>query len=475
VRNGVGVFASLPYEVGNTTLPTSTSEGLALSRQAQFPTSNRLAGAERGIFLGTLGNLASPVAGFLSAPILAQSLGVDGRGAVGASTAPLLLAMSMFTLGLPEAMTYYVARNQVSTRRAALRGAAILSATGIAVTIGIVCGAHLLAGGREDLQQLIAVASAALTPALVGLGLRGLAAGHGLWGLIAVEKLTGSVFRLAVVGGLALCERLDVLTATIAIAATTCVGHVAYVAMPSLLRNRRNGVNTASATNEASLLGFGLPMWLGSIAGILLSRLDQTLMTPLSSTYEMGLYVVAVTVGEVVQVFNGAVRDVVFSVEAEKPSEDRLGLASRVSNIFTLTAALLVGAVSVWALPWLFGADFAPAIPVLAVLLLAAVCGNPGSVAGVGLSARGRPGLRSWSLVAAFVVNVALTLLLVPVWGAMGAACATVLGSFIAGNLNILWLRIFFGMRASSFFTVRFSDFIYVAAVVRSKLGSPSP
>ena len=56
-----------------------------------------------------LGSALTPLVGALSGPILARNLGVDGRGAVAAATAPLLFALAVGTLGLPEALTFRVA------------------------------------------------------------------------------------------------------------------------------------------------------------------------------------------------------------------------------------------------------------------------------------------------------------------------------------------------------------------------------
>jgi len=112
----------------------------------------------------------------------------------------------------------------------------------------------------------------------------------------------------------------------------------------------------------------------------------------------------------------------------------------------------------VWWLPLLFGADFSPAIPITVVLLLAAVLGTPGSIAGAGLSARGRPGLRSSSLVISCLINVGLLFLIVPTYGAMGAAIATLVGSLIAANANIFFLWKIFDLSPLEFYGFRRSD-----------------
>jgi O-antigen/teichoic acid export membrane protein len=180
------------------------------------------------------------------------------------------------------------------------------------------------------------------------------------------------------------------------------------------------------------------------------SRLDQLLITPLAGVYELGLYAVAAAVGEVIQLLNVSIRDVIFTVESESPNDERAAQAARVSTLMTLALGGALAAVSPWAVPFFFGADFADAVPLTMLLTLASVLGNPGSVAGAVLSGRGRPGLRSLSLAIGVVVNVVAVIVLVPPMGALGAALATLIATVFAGNnLNVVWLRLFYHLRMS--------------------------
>jgi O-antigen/teichoic acid export membrane protein len=97
---------------------------------------------------------------------------------------------------------------------------------------------------------------------------------------------------------------------------------------------------------------------------------------------------------------------------------------------------------------------------VAAVLLTAVVLGTPGSIGGSGLSARGRPGLRSMSLLVACLVNVGMLIVLAPLLGAMGAALATLAGNLISSNLNLLFLYRKFGINPLAFYGVRRTDFV---------------
>ncbi len=410
-------------------------------------------GLGRFVATSTLGNLAPVVVGLVTAPILAQSLGVTGRGELAAATAPFLLAVGAVTMGAPEAITYHIARGIGRGRTVLLRGLTILAIAGLVATVAVIATAGLLSAGNAELRDLISLAALAIVPALLVGGIRGYAAGLQEWRLIASERLLTATLRLATILTLWAMDAITPLSGTIVIAGSSVVGGLVYL---KLLGMQRPG---AVRTGQPHLLRFGLGLWIGSVAGVLLSRVDQLLILPLSDARTLGIYAVAVTVAEIILVFNRSVREVVFAAESVDNQPDRLTRASRISTIVTAGCALGVGAVSTVALPWLFGADFAEAVPITLLLLVAIVVGNPGSIAGAGLNARGKPILRSISMLIAAAINIALLFVLVPAWGAYGAAVATIIGNIVAGYTNIIMLHIYFDVPALEFVRFRKSDF----------------
>lgn len=423
--------------------------------------------SSRKVVLATLGNLGPPAAAFITAPVLAQSLGVFERGQVAAGTAPLMLAASAATLGLPEAVTFFVARGGPDrATKLAVKAIFVIGLAGLAATVAFVALAPLLAGGDGDVIQLIHLSLAMLLPSLSLLILRALSAGRGRWGLIAVERSIGSVARLIAVVTLAAGGNLTIVSATLAISVSMWIGIVAYVGL------LRRGAGPANPVRSRQLLGYGTRVWFGALAGVLLSRVDQLLIAPLSNPAELGVYVVAVAIAELVLVFNNAVRDVYFAEESRAPDMARIAQAARVSTIITFGLAVGTAAVSVWGIPLLFGDEFAAAIVPTWILLAAIVLGNPGSLAGAGLSAYGRPDLRSWSLLVALAANVAAVVLLVPALGAVGAAWATAVGNVIAAGLNLVWVRrVSIEVGAVEFLRIRGEDFNMLVATLMRRLG----
>lgn len=438
--------------------------------------------ARHAVAFSTLGNAVAPVAALATAPVLAHALQAEGRGLVAAATAPLLLAVALGSLGLPAALNHWIARHPGITRPAFVLSAVISAVAGGALTIGLALLGPTLAGGHETLGRLILLAALALVPNLLAALLQSVAAGHHAWRLIAVERLVTQGLRLAVIGGLALAGALTVEFAVVAIAASPVLGACCYLGLlrrpriqttstgptgPTVSTGQTAPTGQSAQTLDARLLvSYGGRVWFGALSGILLSRLDQTLMVPLAGAVALGLYAVAVNIADVPLIVANAVREVSFSDQSASNDPTALARSSRLTTAAVTLASGAIAAAMPLAVPLLFGPDFREAIPVAAVLLLGLVLGSPGSLAGVGLAAVGRPGLRSVSLAIAAVCSAVALVLLAPVLGALGAALATCLGNVVSAGGNLVLLRRLTGQPVTAFLGVRRSDVRAIRALV---------
>ena len=278
-----------------------------------------------------IGNGYPAFIAFFTGPILAQGLGVDGRGWVATATAPIALVTTAATFGVPEAVSYVVARHRGLARAAGRRGLLLLALAGLLAAVAVVFAAPFLSGGRPEVVQLIYIASIAIIPSLMVSVLRGVASAIGRWTLVTTERMLSSTFRLLVLLPFYFTHSLTPLVATIAVAAIPVVGGTVYLRIL-----RKGDVEVPELVDEAKyrgILRYGSRVWIGSISGILLSRLDQTLLTPLAGTFELGLYVVAVSISELPLIINSAVRDVTFVTDAAKRDDERLAASARISTL----------------------------------------------------------------------------------------------------------------------------------------------
>ena len=421
----------------------------------------------------SVANLMLPVASLATAPLLTRTLGTVGRGEVAGGTSVVMLAIAAGTLGIPEAATYLLAGRRGRPGAVARRSLVVLVAAGTVLSCLIVAAADRIAGGQGQLASLIRLAALAVAPALVVAGLRGVAAGLGAWTTVNRERVLLAGLRVAGLLLLAAAGRLSVSAAVVVIALAPGASVLVYLPIISRLLRSPEAPSPdptlavepdpgAAAGGYRVLLRFGGTVWVGSVSGILLARLDQVMMTPLASTAQLGLYAVAVNLGELPLLASAALRDVILSSHAAQPQVDRATRAARLSTLGSLLIAVPVAVTMPLWISVLFGAGFRDCEPAAVLVLAAAVLGAPGSVAGAVLTAEGRAGLRSVSLVAASVLNVGLLVLLVPSHGALGAALATLSGCLLAGYTNIYFVVRYLGYPAGDLLAVRRDDVTFL-------------
>lgn len=415
----------------------------------------------RSIAIVTLGNLTPLLASLITAPLLARALGAEGRGLVAAATAPLLVASAALTVGMPDAVTYFVAR-RVRTLRSLGLGLLVVCVVGPLGSTAIASISEILAGDHPDIEGLMSMIGLMLTPALVALVVRGYARAVQAWFLVAFDQCLASVFRVGALGFLLATDGLTITSAAWVLAIGNCAGVLAYLGLLGRRGTRASNPDSdlPLGKHAAQLTRFGLGAWIGSAAGVVLARLDQVLFLPLSSAEQLGIYIVAVSLADMVRTFNTAVRDVVFSVQSAKNDDESLGRAARLSTIITAAVGVTAIVTGWWLVPLAFGPEFTSVTAVLAVILVGTVVGNPGSVAAAGMTARGRPILRSIAILSSVVLNIVLLVLLLPGLGAMGAAIASMVANGICGLLVLVLANRVFGMKPALFLRFRRDDFV---------------
>ncbi|KAD3515260.1 oligosaccharide flippase family protein [Arthrobacter yangruifuii] len=417
-------------------------------------------GIFHNISLTAVGNLAFPVAAFVTAPVLAWQLGANGRGELAAAIAPLMLLVSVAALGMPESLSYHTAARLMPYKKSLPTALVLLWITGSAGIALTWVAAPVLSAGNHHVAVLTIIAAGALPLSLSVAALRGVAIGLHKWKRVNAEKYITASVRLVAIVACALSGNLSLVVAVAVMAYSPVIGGLAYLGLKN--DSACNTYHKDGKRPVARLLNYSLSVWVGAMSGVLLMRIDQILLLPMAGAVQLGMYAVSVNVAELLLVVNNAVRDVMFSADAANRNDDRIHRAGRLSLIVTTVVALPTALTSPLWFPMLFGEEFSEALPIVIVLIIAIVVGVPGSVAGSALSARGRPGLRSRSLIVASIINVAVLVLLVPVMGALGAAYATLIGNLVSSNLNILWLSKHFQVKALGFYRFSRVDFVFL-------------
>lgn len=431
---------------------------------ARVTTGSRIA---RSIGLVVLGNALTPLVGIISGPILAQTLGVDGRGVVAAATAPLMFGLSVGTMGLPEAMIYRVAKdNSIDGRvtRRVVRATVLFALVLMAIIFAL---SGVLSDHNTSTQHLMWAATLFLAPGLVVIVYRGITIGLHKFRHVSGEQVVAALSRAAILLGFLALGELHSSEAMLSIAAPPVLGGVVYV-----LIGRRHRPSVPATDDEIKatvqdVYVYGRRVWLGSIGGILLLRLDQLVVAPLSNVHELGLYVVAVNVSEILLIVVNAVHDVTFAADAASNDNSRAYSTSRLATLATLALGLLMSALAPVLVPLLFGSAFRPSVQLIWILAGALVIMVPGTVAGALLVARGFPQLRSVGLILGAIVNAAVLVAAVPSTGAIGAAWATLAGNAVFGASNLYFAYRRTHARPSEFVGLHRGDLAPIGQAVR--------
>ena len=418
----------------------------------------------RALVLMTISSVFVPAAGILTQPILARGLGVVGRGELTAALAPALLVVAVATVGLPDALTYYLAKNPSRTR-VALAGATAMSALVGGICLALVWLAlPFLSANDRHLGNLILLAMAMSVPTLMVGAFRGAASGRQMWNAVATERVASAVLRIVVLLAFFLAGRLSALLASCLCSAIAGVAYWRLLGRPP----RERPGEIARGRVLRLLFVFGNKVWFGSIASMLLSRVGQLLMVPLANVTDLGLYSVATTVSDVPLVVALGIAGALFGVNSAEPDAAKLTFASRLTLFVSFVGSAAISVTVPFAIVPLFGSEFADAVIPTLMLLASAVLCVPSLMAATALGAWGRPGLRAIGLVVTLVFNVVTFVLLVAPFGVIGACWTSVLSNIVMSTFMTIAAARVMAVRPSDFLVVRHADVLFARGEVIS-------
>jgi O-antigen/teichoic acid export membrane protein len=389
-------------------------------------------GAARASFAGIVGRLTSVnvvavVAAVIAGPITARTLGADGRGELAAIVSVLTVAPWVLDLGLGQWLARERARGG---RRSDLLGAALPLALGGSL-IGVVLAiplSELLGQGRPVVTTFVLIGLLLVPISVVLHVLVGLAVGESRWRLYSATRVVGSVLPVGAIVVLALAGWLTVASAAAAYLFGALIGGL-------LLLQLVRGVRPLSFDRQRMRVAaaFGAKSWLSQVAGTANIRFDQVLMAGLVSSRELGLYAIAVTVASVTQGLILAVSAALFPRVAEGDGV----LAARSCRVTVCIVGAVgagLAAVSPAMIPFVFGAEFDDAVPMVIVLLVASIPLAATVVLAAALVAMNQPGAAMRAELVALAVTIPALVAFVPATGGLGAAVI----SLIAYSLRLL-------------------------------------
>jgi O-antigen/teichoic acid export membrane protein len=371
---------------------------------------------------------------FVAVLMLARALGPTGRGTIAFITVTALVVARIAAFGITEATIVFSARRR--DERGALLSNMVVFMLGSGLLAGaLACGVLLLLGGERPSgvggPELAMLAIGTLVSALVD-GAAGFLLGCDRLRRLALITATASWVYPLLLGTIWIASGLTVLRAAIAWVATETLRACL------LLRQSVRGIGLARPRLRllSESVRFGTRAWVGSLARFLNFRTDQILMGFLASEAALGVYAVAVNASEALLYLPAATATALLPIAARAEPAER---AEQTLRAFRSVALVTGGAIVIAALigplllPVVFGSAFSDSVKPFLWLLPGALGFAATAVFSNALMASSAPGLSSLGPLVSLVVGIGLDLVLIPRFGASGAAAAAS-AAFLAGG-----------------------------------------
>jgi O-antigen/teichoic acid export membrane protein len=295
----------------------------------------------------------------------------------------------------------------------------------------------------------------------------GVVNGKQQWSRLMSLRMIPTVIGVASTVVLFLLNRLTVQTASAFMIGAIIL--TALASLTSLPAERHVSFDPATARGA---LRFGPAAWLWQLGSLTNARLDQLLMVSLSTSRQLGLYAVAVTASGAATVFVAALGPALLPRIARGDHEAAPRVFRRALLATTITAAG-GAAVAPVVFPLVFGAAFARSVPMLEILLAAAIPATGLQVLTSALLGANSP---KWAAAAegtAVLVTVPGLILLLPHFGGIGAASVSLIAYSVSVAVLLVGSHRRFGFPLRDFLVPRHDDFVYLARLGVRFIPSP--
>jgi len=189
-----------------------------------------------------------------------------------------------------------------------------------------------------------------------------------------------------------------------------------------------------------ALVRSAMPMILSGVVLMIYLRIDQVMLGALASEAEVGFYAAAVRISEVWYFVPAAIVSSQFPGIVQLRASDQAQFEHQLQQLYNLLAflgyavALPVTLLAPWLVQLLFGSAYQSSAPLLAVLIWGGLFANLTVARNAHFIALDWGRAQLWTASAGAIANVLLNLLLIPRYGAMGAAVATCLSYWVAAH-----------------------------------------
>ena len=211
--------------------------------------------------------------------------------------------------------------------------------------------------------------------------------------------------------------------------------------------DKRIGLWKSTLEYIVSLLKQGFPLLLSGIAIIIYMKIDQLMIGYMLADRSLGVYTAAVNISEAwyfvpMAIMASIYPSLVVTRQNNYPKYlERNQLVCNYMTILSASVALIMTLFSDRIIGTLFGADFMNAAAVLSIYAWAGVFVSLGLTSGRWLITEGMEIIIFYRAIFGAIVNVILNLVLIPRYGIIGSAIATLISYFVASFSVLIFKR----------------------------------
>ena len=363
--------------------------------------------------------------------LIGRMLGPEGTGTYALALLLPTLLSSLLNLGMATSNVYFLASRQFELRQVwttTRNMGLILGVVGLILGVVIVVFAAELAFPQID-QNLLLLSMLIFPFSLISGQISGIFQALQDFRSYNLLVLAQPVLALSLLASL---WSLDAF-ALPAVLAATIIAHAGALCVGLVFLARRVAVFCPTVGMLAYLrpaVRYGIQAHLSNLVAFLNYRLDLFLVNLFLGTAAAGLYTIAVRLVEQLWIISQAVSTVLFPKLSSLIGDERgrTALTPLIARLVLWLTLLIAGVLAAIAEPLivaLFGAAFAGAVPALLVLLPGIVLLSCSRILASDLAARRLVHINMFLAVGILVVNTAGNLLLIPIFGIVGAALAT--------------------------------------------------
>lgn len=380
--------------------------------------------------------------GVFASIIIARYLGPKGQGVYGLVIVFITLTVSVISLGIGPATTYFVARKEYDQREI-LGSNVFLSAVvgGVGVGAGLVLVLFFHDRIFPDIPQGYLLLSLALIPVQIF----NIYTMYILLGNQEIKKFNSiqviqSLLMLIFVITVVVVFDAGVIGVIIAtLTASSMAGLKSFLDAKAVAGGVKYTLNLKYIKNA---IKYGIQAHLSNILGMLNYRIDTFLVNGYLGPVSVGYYTVAVGLVERLWMVSQAAGTVLFPrVAAEKDAKKLKEFTPKVARSviwFTAAIALVTVFAGRWVILLLYSETYLPAAAALQALAIGIVTLSASRILANDIAGRGYPMINTYRGFITVSVNVALNIMWIPKYGIVGAAWASSV-SYTASFLTALY------------------------------------